>query len=111
MLSRNAEWALALVALRAPGGHHTWNVAEPVSRSEAEWVVRIAQGLGWRGRIVESEAAEPPEFNADQSIVLSDARIRDDLGFGERHDPAEGLADNLRRYGEWRKGPGRDSGT
>jgi nucleoside-diphosphate-sugar epimerase len=102
VLSRNAGWAVALAALRAPAGHHAWNVAEPVSPSEAEWAGRIADALGWRGRIVESEAEEAPGFHADQSIVLSDGRIRKELGFGERHDPAEGLADNVRRYAEWR---------
>ena len=104
VLNRNAGWAVALAALRAPNGHHAWNLAEPVSPSEAEWAARIAQALDWRGRIVEDEAGEAPEFRADQPIVLSDARIRDDLGYAERHDPAEGLADNLRRHAEARKG-------
>jgi nucleoside-diphosphate-sugar epimerase len=77
-------------------------VAEPVSPSEAEWVGRIAEGLGWRGRIVEREDAEAPGFRAEQPIILSDARIRAELGYRERHDPAEGLRDNVRRYREAR---------
>ena len=104
VLSRNAGWGVALAALRAPAGHHAWNVAEPVSPSEAEWAGRIADALGWRGRIVESDAEEAPGFDADQPIALSDARIREELGFGERHDPGEGLADNLRRHAEARRG-------
>jgi hypothetical protein len=52
---------------------------------------------------VESDAAEAPEFHAAQDIVLSDARIRAELGYRERHDPEEGLRDNLRRYAEARE--------
>jgi nucleoside-diphosphate-sugar epimerase len=102
VLNRNAGWAVALAALRAGLGHHVWNVAEPVSPSEREWVERIGAALGWRGRIVESEAEEAPGFDPAQPIVLSDARIRAELGFGERHDPEEGLRDNLRRFAERR---------
>jgi nucleoside-diphosphate-sugar epimerase len=102
VLNRNAGWAVALAALRAGPGHHVWNVAEPVSPSEREWAERIGAALGWRGRIVESEASEPPGFDPAQPIILSDARIRAELGYRERHDTAEGLRDNLRRFAEAR---------
>jgi nucleoside-diphosphate-sugar epimerase len=102
VLCANAGWAVALAALRAPGGFWAWNVAEPVSPSEADWVGRIAEGLGWRGRIVERDDAEAPGFRTDQPIILSDARIRAELGYRERHDPVEGLRENLRRYREAR---------
>jgi nucleoside-diphosphate-sugar epimerase len=46
--------------------------------------------------------AEPPGFDADQPIILSDARIRADLGYYERHDPEEGLRDAVQRYAEKR---------
>lgn len=98
VLNRNAGWAVALAALRAPPGHHAWNVAEPVSPTTAEWVGRIARAADWHGRIREDEAAEAPGFRADQPIVLSDARIRAELGYGERHDPAEGLRDAVQRF-------------
>jgi nucleoside-diphosphate-sugar epimerase len=90
---------VALAALRA---HHAWNVEGPVPPSQAERAEQIAEALGWRSRIMESEAEEAPGFNEDKPIVLSATRIREELAFGERHDTAQGLADNLRRYAEWR---------
>jgi hypothetical protein len=51
---------------------------------------------------VERDDAEAPGFRTDQPIILSDARIRAELGYRERHDPVEGLRENLRRYREAR---------
>ncbi len=102
VLNRNAGFAVALAGLRTPGGHRVWNVAEPVSPSEAEWVARLAEASGWRGRIEERVTEEAPGFRVDQPIVLSDRLIREELGFHERHDPAEGLRDNVARYAEMR---------
>ena len=98
VLNRNAGHAVALAALGNWSGFRAWNVAEPVSPTEAEWVARIGKAVGWRGRIVESDAAEAPGFNPDQPIILSDARIRADLAYHERHDPEEGLRAAVERY-------------
>ncbi|EYD74076.1 hypothetical protein Rumeso_04370 [Rubellimicrobium mesophilum DSM 19309] len=102
VLNRNAGHAVALAALGDWSGFCAWNVAEPVSPTEAQWVARIGQAVGWRGQIVESDAVEPPGFDADQPIILSDARIRSELGYHERHDPEQGLRDAVRRYAEFR---------
>jgi nucleoside-diphosphate-sugar epimerase len=98
----NAGWAVALAALRAGPGVRAFNVAEPVSPSEREWAECIGRAVGWQGRIVEDEEQDAPRFRADQDIVLDDRRIREALGFGERHDPEDGLRDNVRRYAEGR---------
>jgi hypothetical protein len=63
VLNRNAGHAVSLAALGNWSGFWAWNVAEPVSPTEAEWVARIGKAVGWRGRIVESDAAEAPGFN------------------------------------------------
>jgi nucleoside-diphosphate-sugar epimerase len=104
VLNRNAGFAVALAALRAGPGFRAWNVAEPVSPTTAEWVARIARAAGWEGRIVEDHGEEAPGFRADQPIALEDARIREELGFHERHDPDEGLADAVRRIAAARQG-------
>lgn len=102
VLNRNAGYAVALAAVGNWSGHRAWNVAEPVWPTEAEWAARIGRVAGWRGQILESEAAEPPGFNADQPIVLSDARIRSDLGYSERHDPEAGLKDAVEHFAQSR---------
>ena len=61
-------------------------------------------GLFRRKAIVEDEGEEAPGFRADQPIALEDARIREELGFHERHDPDEGLADAVRRIAAARQG-------
>ena len=102
VLSRNAGFAVGLAALGNWSGFQAWNVSEPVSLTEAEWVARIGRAAGWHGQIVERDSAEPPAFDAAQPIILSDARIRAELGYYERHDPEEGLRDAVQRYAEKR---------
>ena len=102
VLSRNAGFAVGLAAIGNWSGFQAWNVSERVSPTEVEWVARIGRAAGWHGQIAEREGAEPPGFDADQPIILSDARIRADLGYYERHDPEEGLRDAVQRYAEKR---------
>ena len=62
VLNRNAGFAVALAALGGWLGFRAWNVAEPVSPTESDWVGRIGRAAGWGGRIVEREGNEPPGF-------------------------------------------------
>ncbi len=61
-----------------------YNVSEPSSFSEADWVRRIAEIVGWSGEVVtapEGRIAVP--YRCDQDLDTNSLRIREELGFTE----------------------------
>lgn len=65
-----------------------YNVCESQCFSELEWARKIAAATGWRGEFVILPREKTPAhlvwpYNAAQHLVVSSARIRDDLGYGE----------------------------
>lgn len=92
----------AAAAERAAG--HVYNVGEPEALSEAEWVARIGQMVGWSGTV----APLPPELlpasltlpvDWQHHLVMNTNLLREQLGFTEPIPPAEGL----RRTVEWER--------
>jgi len=93
-LHKNAAYAVALAARRSKKGTVIYNVAEPTAYTEIEWVKKIRALCGWSGKIKlspwEADAEKPPQqFEVDTNA------IRRDLGFFEKYDPDEGLADTV----------------
>lgn len=93
----NVATAIALAALsdRAPG--QVYNVAEPTAWSEAEWVGKIAQKVGWTGQILSLPKDLTPAhlrvpYKSEQHWEMSSRRIRDELGFKEPVDEPACLA-------------------
>ena len=105
-LHLNAAHAV-LCAAESVGGHRVYNVAEPVPMTEREWIARIAEVCGWRGKIVIGPWEGP---RPRQHLTVSTERIRSDLGYRECADPGDGLRDTVlfhafqRRGGTYRKG-------
>ncbi len=86
-----------------------YNVAEPESLTEAEWVSRIAQVIGWTGdiRILKKSDVELPEDQLPEALkqegdtshhlVVDTTRIRGELGYTE----SVPLDEAIRRTVEW----------
>ncbi len=77
-----AAVALAVVDERAAG--RIYNVAEPVAFSEAEWVRRIGEVVGWRGEVVTVPAGRIPlPYHFEQDLDTDSGRIRRELSLIE----------------------------
>lgn len=95
-----AAIALALTDDRAAG--RIYNVADPETVSEAEWVRLLGAAYGWPGAIVVLPADHLPAhlqdpFNTEQSWVADSTRLRQELGYSE-HIPRDAA---LRRTVPW----------
>jgi nucleoside-diphosphate-sugar epimerase len=74
--------ALAVLDDRAAG--RVYNVSEPGAFTEAEWVRRIGEAVGWDGQVVEVPKGRlPVGLNADQDAYYDTSRIRAELGYRE----------------------------
>ncbi|MHB8470641.1 MAG: NAD-dependent epimerase/dehydratase family protein [Gaiellaceae bacterium] len=95
-----AAVALAVEDERSTG--RVYNVAERTAYTEAEWVRRIGEQVGWTGDVIAVPMESLPEslrhrFEFTQHYVLDSGRIRRELGYSEPVDADEGL----RRTIEW----------
>ena len=94
--------AMAVTDDRAIG--RIYNVGEPFTFTMAEWVDKIGEATGWKGRVVLVPRGRLPEplrygINAEQDIVVDSSRIRRELGYEER----VGLEEALRRTVAWER--------
>ncbi|WP_171181556.1 NAD(P)-dependent oxidoreductase [Ruegeria sp. HKCCD8929] len=92
-LHKNIALAAALTVMHPGGGQKIYNVAEPRAFSELDWIRKIAAACGWRGETIVEPSAHP-NTPVQHLEVASDA-IRRDLGFHEKYDVDEGLADTV----------------
>lgn len=85
-----AAIALAVVDDRPMGG--VFNVAEPVAFTEADWIHRIGEVVGWRGKVVSvPDRRIPVQYDVEQSLDTDSGRLRRVLGYHEAVDPREAL--------------------
>ena len=85
-----AAIALAVVDDRAMGG--VFNVAEPVAFTEANWIHRIGEVVGWRGKVVSVSGRRiPTQYDVEQSLDTDSGRLRRVLGYHDAVDPREAL--------------------
>jgi nucleoside-diphosphate-sugar epimerase len=89
--------AIALAATDARSAGRTYNVGEPVARTEEEWVRMIGAAAGWRGEAV-AVPRGPLPVPADyrQDVTTDTSRIRTELGYRESLSPDEALARTVR---------------
>jgi nucleoside-diphosphate-sugar epimerase len=77
--------ALVLAVQRSAAAGRTYNVAYPVTYTEAEWVREIGRVVGWQGEIVALPASQLPEslrrdrFDYRQHFEVDSSRIRTEL--------------------------------
>jgi nucleoside-diphosphate-sugar epimerase len=90
--------ALAVVDERAAG--RTYNVAEPTALSEAEWVRKIGEVVGWWGEVVTVPGGRIPlPYRFQQDLDTDSGRIRRELGFIE----SVALREALERTVAWER--------
>jgi nucleoside-diphosphate-sugar epimerase len=94
--------ALAVADERAAG--RTYNVADPVAYTEAEWVRAIAAVHGWEGDVIAAAGSLLPEVlrienDTAQDYAVDSGRIRRELGYTEQVPEEEAL----RRTIEWER--------
>lgn len=84
--------AIALVVVDERAAGRMYNVSEPTVFSEAEWVRKIGEVVGWRGEVVTAPAGRIPlPYRLEQSFDTDSGRIRRELGFNETVSPQEAL--------------------
>ncbi len=89
----DVAWSIvkAVVDDRAAG--RVYNVAEPVAFTEAEWVGKIRDVIGWKGEVVTAPAGRIPlPYRCEQHLHTDPARIRQELGDIKAVDSFEALA-------------------
>jgi len=88
--------ALALAVESEQAAGRIYNVAAPVASSEAEWVHKIADVVGWEGRVVVARADLLPEslrstVDFRQHYDVDSSRIRSELEYSELVDEQTAL--------------------
>ena len=84
----NVAAGIALAAASAKAAGRIYNLAEPQSFSEVEWVERIARVAEWTGSVLSAPVDLIPAhlklpYNSAQHWTMSSARIREELGYAE----------------------------
>jgi nucleoside-diphosphate-sugar epimerase len=97
-----AAIALAVADQRASG--RVYNLGEPETPSEVQWVRAIGAAAGWNGEVVIVPKRRMPDHllpkvNTDQHLVVDTARIRGELGYREPIPRQEAL----RRTIDWER--------
>lgn len=97
----NVGHAIALAASNERAIGRTYNVADTTALTEAEWVRTIADAMHYTGeiRIVPDEAMPHEGVDMRHHLLASSERIRNELGFSEVVD----FADGLRRSIAWER--------
>jgi len=84
----NVAVAVALTVTDERAAGRIYNVSEPESLTEADWIAQIAKRVGWDGKIVSLPDEEMPEHlresgAIEQEMAADSTRIRAELGFKE----------------------------
>jgi nucleoside-diphosphate-sugar epimerase len=83
---------IARAALDDRAAGRVYNLAEPVSFTETEWVTRIAEVAGWTGQVMTAPMGRIPlPFHCEQSLDTDPSRFRRELGEIKLVDPTEAL--------------------
>jgi nucleoside-diphosphate-sugar epimerase len=103
--AENVGYATALAAVDERATGRIYNVADPVSYTEAEWVRALSRAHGWDGDVVAVPGSSLPkslrynENDLSQDYAVDSSRIRRELGYSEL--VPEEVA--LRRTIEWQR--------
>jgi nucleoside-diphosphate-sugar epimerase len=94
--SENVADAIVLAALEDAAAGKTYNVGEPDTPTDKEWMRMVGEAAGWHGRIETAENVDgtlPVNFAYDLSTNTS--AIRRDLRYSERIPRAEALVSTV----------------
>lgn len=84
----NCAAAVVLAVTNQRAARRVYNVGEPETLSEAEWVRAIGAAAGWNGKVVIAPSQQVPahlvsDINTNQHLVVNTTRIRKELGYRE----------------------------
>jgi nucleoside-diphosphate-sugar epimerase len=89
----NVAVAIALAVVDERAARRIYNVAEPVALTEADWVRKIGELVGWQGVIVQAPPGRIPiPYHVEQSLDMDSIRIRRELDYAEPVTLDVGLA-------------------
>lgn len=95
--AEDVAYGLVLTVESDAAAGRVYNVGDPVAHSELEWVRRIAEVVGWEGRIVAAPRDVLPEYLREdgtdfaQHYAVDSSRIREELGYAEVVDERTAL--------------------
>lgn len=95
-LHRNAAHAIVCAAVKM-GGQRVYNLSEPKSMTEADWIKRIAEECGWPGKIDITQWKDDVPSPRQQLYMNSNA-LRRETGFTEVHDIDAGFSEMVQFY-------------
>jgi nucleoside-diphosphate-sugar epimerase len=95
----NVACAISLAAVDERSKNQVYNVGETFALTQEEWILRVGQVMGWRGKVIFLDAAQMPEHLRDsqpmdfgQCLTLDTTKIRRGLGFSDQVSFEQGLA-------------------
>ncbi len=97
----NVAEAVTLTFGNQKAMNRVFNIGEQPCLSHLEWAKRIADVIGWQGKITEGEESNSPLVKATTNLDLtvpfkvSSSRIREELGFREIVGPAQALRSTI----------------
>jgi nucleoside-diphosphate-sugar epimerase len=102
--SEDVARALALAVESEERAGRIYHVAWQEAASLVDWIRKVADAVGWEGRVVPVAASELPETlrfdgNFDQDFVVDSSRIRDEFGYVEVVDERTALERTI----EWER--------
>ena len=104
----NVAAAIALAVENERAVRRVYNVSEPLSFREADWVGQIGEIVGWAGEVATApEGRIPVPYHFAQDLVMDSRRIREELGFTEPVIRVEAL----RRTIAWERANPPDQST
>jgi nucleoside-diphosphate-sugar epimerase len=100
----NVASAIVLGATNDRAAGRTYNVAEPTTPTELEWIGLVADACGWGGEVVAVAPEDLPRrlrtrLRAEQDLFVSSSRLRAELGYEEPVSLSEGLRQTV----EWER--------
>ena len=95
--SENVADAIVLAALTDAAAGKTYNVGEPDTPTDKEWLRMVGEAAGWHGRIETAANVEgtlPVNFAYD--LATNTSAIRRDLRYSEKIPRADALAETVK---------------
>jgi nucleoside-diphosphate-sugar epimerase len=102
--SEDVAHALALAVESEERAGRVYHVAWQEAATLVDWIRKVAEVVGWDGRIMPLPVSELPESlrfdgNFEQDFVVDSSRIRDELGYAEVVDERTALERTI----EWER--------
>jgi nucleoside-diphosphate-sugar epimerase len=95
--NRNCAFGMALCVKNQ--GRHAYNLAEPYTYSESEWMQKIFSLAHIQAAIIHDEnEIIPHQANPAQHLVCDSAKIRQQLGYWEKYDTDQTILEVIEKY-------------